>query len=156
MRFKFGWDNGKLEIEKKPLSKKAQKLLDEIKETTYCEMGERTRRGSGDDQTYVDGMYEQIKKDRSSNLIIEIVFRLLTDKSLDNETPKNRAERKRRILWMLKNGNVVKKCKCCAWIRKEARRLGVDYKKYEIPAKNRAESNHPSEGGYVYTAGVKK
>ena len=74
--FDYGWENGKLVMEKKPLTKKEEELLQEIKEIAFKEMGERTRAGSGDDQAYVDRLYNELKKDKNSQILVEIVFKL--------------------------------------------------------------------------------
>ena len=72
----YGWMNGKLLMEEKKLTEKDKSLLSEIREIAFKEMGERTRAGSGDDQAYVDGLYNQLKKDKNSQILVEIVFRL--------------------------------------------------------------------------------
>jgi len=76
----FEWQKNRiaeLEADIKRLKLKREKeLLEKIKEIAFREMGERTRRGSGDDQAYVDGIYEQLKEDNNSNILVEIVFRL--------------------------------------------------------------------------------
>ena len=74
--FKYGWENGKLIMEKNPLTKEEEKMLKEIKEIAFREMGERTRIASGDDQFYVDGLYNKLKKDNNSNILVEVVFKL--------------------------------------------------------------------------------
>lgn len=74
--FESGWNNGKLAMESKPLTKEEEKLLANITETAFREMGERTRIASGDDQFYVDGLYEQLKKDKNSQILVKIVFLL--------------------------------------------------------------------------------
>lgn len=76
-KFEYGWSNGKLLMEQEPLIQSEEELLKEIKELAFREMGERTRAGSGDDQAYVNSMYDELKKDMNSNLLVSrIVFRL--------------------------------------------------------------------------------
>ena len=74
--FEYGWENGELLMDKQVLSKEDTELLNKIKEIAFLEMGERTRGGSGDDQAYVDGLYNQLKKDNNSKILVEIVFKL--------------------------------------------------------------------------------
>ncbi len=74
--FEYGWSNGKLDMEKTPLTKEEEELLKEIKEIAFREMGERTRIGSGDDNAYVEGLYDELKKDKNSQILVEIVFKL--------------------------------------------------------------------------------
>ena len=76
MRFEYGWENGKLLMEKIPLSKEDIDLLNSIMDIAFIEMGERTRMGSGDDQYYADGLYNKLKQDNNSKILVEIVFRL--------------------------------------------------------------------------------
>ena len=73
--FEYGWENGKLIMEENPLTKEEEELLQEIKEIAFREMGERTRIGSGDDNAYVDGLYNKLKKDNNSKILVKIVFR---------------------------------------------------------------------------------
>jgi len=75
-KWKYGWSNGKQNMEIKSLSKKEEELLQEITEIAFREMGERTRAGSGDDQAYVDGLYNDLMKDNNSKVLVRIVFRL--------------------------------------------------------------------------------
>lgn len=84
--FEYGWSNGRLDMEKKSLTKEEEELLKEIKEIAFREMGERTRIASGDDQFYVDGLYNQLKKDNNSQILVKIVFRLC--KQAYNQTKK--------------------------------------------------------------------
>ena len=70
MRFEYGWENGKLLMEKTPLSKEDIDLLNEIIDIAFIEMGERTRMGSGDDQAYVDGLYNKLKQDNNSKILV--------------------------------------------------------------------------------------
>ena len=75
-KFEYGWENGKLLMEKTPLSKEDTKLLNQIMDVSFIEMSERTRMGSGDDQAYVDVLYNMLKQDNNSKILVEIVFRL--------------------------------------------------------------------------------
>jgi len=75
-QFAYGWDNGKLAMEKTPLTEEEVDLLRRITEVAFWEMGERTRGGSGDDQWYVDSMIEHLKKDKNMEILVRIVFLL--------------------------------------------------------------------------------
>ena len=63
-------------MEKKPLTKYEEKVLKEIREIAFREMGERTRIASGDDNFYVEGLYNGLKKDKNSQVLVRIVFKL--------------------------------------------------------------------------------
>lgn len=76
LNFKYGWSDGKLLMNETPLTKEEKELLTKITDIAFQEMGERTRRGSGDDQCYVDELYNQLKKDNNSKILVEIVFKL--------------------------------------------------------------------------------
>lgn len=75
-KFQYGWSNGQLVMEKKSLTEHEEKLLKEIEDIAFREMGERTRVASGDDQVYVNGLYNKLKKDNNSQILVRIVFRL--------------------------------------------------------------------------------
>jgi len=77
MKFHYGWSDGKLVMEETPLTEKQEKLLKEITEVAFREMGERTRMASGDDNYYVEGLYNQLKKDKNMEILVRIVFRLV-------------------------------------------------------------------------------
>jgi hypothetical protein len=87
--FVYGWDNGELAMEKTPLTSEETELLNQITEVAFREMGERTRGGSGDDQWYVDSMYEHLKKDINSNMLVKIVF-LLCKQSIGKDKVGNK------------------------------------------------------------------
>ena len=74
--FIYGWSGGKLLMNETPLTKEEEKLLFKITDISFREMGERTRRASGDDQGYVDGLYNKLKGDKNSQILVEIVFKL--------------------------------------------------------------------------------
>ena len=75
-RFEYGWSGGKLLMNKIPLTKKEKELLTEITKIAFKEMGERTRIGSVDDESYVYDIYNQLKKDNDAKILVEIVFKL--------------------------------------------------------------------------------
>jgi hypothetical protein len=83
--YEYGWWNGKLKMDEKPLTKKEEAILKKMTEIAFREMGERTRMGSGDDQAYVDGLYEQLKKDNNSKILVEIVFKLCKQRFLTDQ-----------------------------------------------------------------------
>jgi len=74
--FKYGWSDGKLLMNEIPLTNEEEELLIKITDIAFREMGERTRIASGDDQVYVEGLYNQLKKDKNSQILVEIVFKL--------------------------------------------------------------------------------
>ena len=76
MNFEYGWGNGKLKMEEVVLTPEETKLLEDITEIAFREMGERTRAGSGDDQAYVEGLYEEMKKVKNNSILVRIVFLL--------------------------------------------------------------------------------
>jgi len=79
----YGWDNGRLVLEK-GLMKKDEKLIKEITDVAFKEMGERTRMGSGDDQVYVDGLYDKLRTDNTSIMLVRVVCLLC--KQLEKES----------------------------------------------------------------------
>ena len=84
--FEYGWENGNLVMERNKLTKKEEGLLQEIQEIAFREMGERTRIASGDDQVYVEGLYNQLKKDKNSQILVRVVFRLCKQANTKNPT----------------------------------------------------------------------
>ena len=74
--FIYGWSDGKLLMDEVPLTKEDEELLIKIQDIAFREMGERTRIGSGDDNAYVDGLYNELIKDNNSKILVEIVFKL--------------------------------------------------------------------------------
>lgn len=77
MRFEYGWDNGKLVLDKQKLTKRDKELVKAVMDTAFHEMAERTRMGSGDDQAFVDTAYEQLVKEPIYKILVEVVFKLL-------------------------------------------------------------------------------
>lgn len=76
MGFDYGWDNGKLAMEKTPLTPLEETTLTEITEKAFYEMGIRTCMGSGDDRYYVEKMIEHLNSDPNNKTLVRIVFRL--------------------------------------------------------------------------------
>ena len=74
--FDYGWDNGELSMEKVSLTKEEEDSLLRITDIAFREMGERTRIASGDDQFYVNAMYNDLKQNKNMNTLVRIVFML--------------------------------------------------------------------------------
>jgi hypothetical protein len=79
MRRKIGWDNGKLALEDPPLTEREKKEMNEFVDLVFRERAERTRMGSGDDQSYVDSTYEDLTKKPLYRELVEIAYKIMRD-----------------------------------------------------------------------------
>jgi hypothetical protein len=91
--WRYGWKDGKLEMEQPPLPVDEEELLKELTDIAFKEIAERTRTGSGDDQAYVNSMYDHLNQDGEARALVRVTF-LLCKQAIRGKSEARRWQRK--------------------------------------------------------------